>query len=293
MALLSHGAQHSFDDAVATTRRRLVAVGDTAAGLLSEKLRMLDQLGQFGLGRQLLLHGGLDSQWSHYVHDECAAWRLDDGHKHPLEAVLLELWRGGRERLGMCRRLLNAELFEGITMLSVPCGLMSELLGLDFTGLTRFELVGIDLDPAALVTASERADKLGLAKHTRFARCDAWELPFKSSFDRIVSLGLNTYAPDVETAVALYRTLYRALVPGGKLVLGYMTPSTAPERDPHAFTLEEQRLAHVLFREILAIRFAHTNTTAEITSLLERVGFRDVRCHFSGPRSSNLAVATK
>ena len=76
-------------------------------------------------------------------------------------------------------------------------------------------LTGIDLSPAMLTLARDRARELGLAAALLVA--DAQALPFTpASFDSVVcTLGLNAI-PDDRAAVA---EMYRVLRPGGRLVL--------------------------------------------------------------------------
>jgi ubiquinone/menaquinone biosynthesis C-methylase UbiE len=76
-------------------------------------------------------------------------------------------------------------------------------------------LTGIDLTPAMLRLACDRARELGVAAALLVA--DAQALPFPAaSFDSVVcTLGLNAI-PDDRVAVA---EMYRVLRPGGRLVL--------------------------------------------------------------------------
>ena len=76
-------------------------------------------------------------------------------------------------------------------------------------------LTGIDLTPAMLTLARDRARDLGVAAALLVA--DAQALPFAAaSFDSVVcTLGLNAI-PDDQAAVG---EMYRVLRPGGRLVL--------------------------------------------------------------------------
>lgn len=88
-------------------------------------------------------------------------------------------------------------------------------------------LTGIDLTPAMLTLARDRARDLGLAAALLVA--DAQALPFATaSFDSVVcTLGLNAI-PDDRAAVA---EMYRVLRPGGRLVLvGHVASSSRPVR---------------------------------------------------------------
>lgn len=88
-------------------------------------------------------------------------------------------------------------------------------------------LTGIDLIPAMLTLARDRARDLGVAAALLVA--DAQALPFTAaSFDSVVcTLGLNAI-PDDRAAVA---EMYRVLRPGGRLVLvGHVASPYRPVR---------------------------------------------------------------
>jgi ubiquinone/menaquinone biosynthesis C-methylase UbiE len=88
-------------------------------------------------------------------------------------------------------------------------------------------LTGIDLTPAMLILARDRARQLGVAAALLVA--DAQALPFAAaSFDSVVcTLGLNAI-PDDRAAVA---EMSRILRPGGRLVLlGHVASPSRPVR---------------------------------------------------------------
>jgi ubiquinone/menaquinone biosynthesis C-methylase UbiE len=88
-------------------------------------------------------------------------------------------------------------------------------------------LTGIDLIPAMLTLARDRARDLGVAAALLVA--DAQALPFTAaSFDSVVcTLGLNAI-PDDRAAIA---EMYRVLRPGGRLVLvGHVASPYRPVR---------------------------------------------------------------
>ncbi|HYX52517.1 MAG TPA: methyltransferase domain-containing protein [Candidatus Limnocylindrales bacterium] len=78
------------------------------------------------------------------------------------------------------------------------------------------QVIGVDVSPAPLQIASERAQQRGLA-NVRFQEADAHHLPFPdASFDRVTSrLGIMFFA-DVINAL---REMHRVLKPGGRATL--------------------------------------------------------------------------
>ena len=53
---------------------------------------------------------------------------------------------------------------DGIVFASLPCGVMRDLLKLDFTGVENFRLVGIDIDYESWELAKKLAEEYGLSE---------------------------------------------------------------------------------------------------------------------------------
>lgn len=118
------------------------------------------------------------------------------------------------------------------------------------------ELTGIDLSPAMLARARERADRLG--RTVRLQEGDAQRLPFPdATFDTVVATLTLCSIPDDVTAVA---EMARVLRPGGRLVLLDHVASPAPVIRAVQRVLDPLivRLAadHLLRRPEVAVRAA-------------------------------------
>jgi ubiquinone/menaquinone biosynthesis C-methylase UbiE len=83
------------------------------------------------------------------------------------------------------------------------------------------EVTGIDLAPALIETARERAADLGLSIDYRVGDCEQLDLP-DGSFDAVTSTFGVMFAPDREAAA---RELARVTRPGGRLALANWTPT--------------------------------------------------------------------
>jgi len=106
---------------------------------------------------------------------------------------------------------------EGVTWLDLACGTgaMAELAtkrGADVTG--------IDLAPALIETAKERAQEQGLDIDYRVGDCENLDVP-DASFDVVSSTCGVMFAPDHE---ATARELARVVKPGGRIGLANWTP---------------------------------------------------------------------
>jgi SAM-dependent methyltransferase len=83
------------------------------------------------------------------------------------------------------------------------------------------DVTGIDLAPALIETAKERAAELGLDIEYAVGDCERLELP-DASFDKVSSTCGIMFAPDHETTA---RELARVTKPGGKIGLANWTPT--------------------------------------------------------------------
>lgn len=278
-------------------RDRLINAGDTEIGPLSEKLSYLQELSEFEYGRFLILNGGLNGRWSHYAFYEYP--RLEDRSKiHPLELKLLDsqFMQSNQERTRLVHTVLLPELFDGISILSVPCGVMSDLICLDYSKIKNFKVLGIDLDEESLTLARAFAEKHKIQNNIRFEKQDAWNLKLENEFDVIVSIGLNMYSPNLEIAMSLYRTLYSKLKMGGKLIISFLTPDISfaeSERDA-TLVLPDEIHRQALATELYQVKYQqHTCTSNQIVKYLVESGFTSVSCHYSKFRAFNIALATK
>jgi ubiquinone/menaquinone biosynthesis C-methylase UbiE len=139
-------------------------------------------------------------------------------------------------------------------------------------------LTGIDLTPAMLTLARDRARDLRVAAALLVA--DAQALPFAAaSFDSLVcTLGLNAI-PDDQAAVA---EMYRVLRPGGRLVLvGHVASPSRPV----------QAAQHVIERWLLPVTGDHL--TRQPLALLGAAGFVIDRDQRSRMGIIQRLVATK
>src|SRR6476469_2714112 len=128
-------------------------------------------------------------------------------------------WRRQSAAMGsdMTRAIVEAaQVQPGMRVLDVACGTGEPAISLAALLADTGEVVGVDLSPAPLKIAEERAAQRGLA-NMRFVQADAHHLPFTdNSFDCITSrLGVMFFS-DLPRALAEMR---RVLMPAGRAVL--------------------------------------------------------------------------
>ncbi|RFP09378.1 MULTISPECIES: cyclopropane-fatty-acyl-phospholipid synthase family protein [unclassified Duganella] len=283
-ALISHGGQsaYSLDQLLPAIRARLSQAGDMPGATVAQQLEVLEALSSFELGRFLLTNRGLNAEWTHRLVSYSSADAV--ANISPLERMIVEelpAVLATRERYGVFRQQLQLLLRPGLVLASLPCGLMGELLSLDYCGLADVGLVGVDLDPAALAGAQTLARRNGLAERLTLHCRDAWSGLGQAPVDVLTSNGLNIYEPDDARVVALYRAFHAALKPGGTLLTSFLTPPptlspASPWRmeqlDPAALALQ-----YLLFVRIIEAKWSAFRTHEQTRNQLEQAGFTDIR----------------
>ncbi|MBA4749221.1 MAG: methyltransferase domain-containing protein [Alphaproteobacteria bacterium] len=275
-ALLTHQRSQN-DDVPDTLLQEIEARLRASQSLflpLEEELSLLEQMTEFELGRFLLKNGGINGYWTAY-------WLIHGPKKelaHPLENWLINKapsFVASRERFAIFTKETQARLRDGMRLASVPCGLMDDLLRLDYTNAPTTELFGYDLDESSLDLAKANADYLAPSQKTSFIKCDAWHLPQDASFDLITSNGLNFYVPEDAAVINLYRTFWGALKPGGVLITSFLTPP--PPLDPHSkWHLKnpgDMPKQMAIFKDLMTAKWTGLRTEALTRAQLEDAGF--------------------
>ncbi len=264
-------------------KKKIIERGDHPDASVQDLLNIVDGLNSFPLGRFLLFHRGLNGFWTHYIvtHPEREQQKLSKYEELLLEQLPLCL--ANQERYRIFKRLLQSMVKEGVRMASIPSGLMGELLSLDYSHVDNFFLYGVDLDNESLKLAEKWAEELGIKGKCAFKCQDAWE--FNGTFDVIASNGLNFYVTDNERVIALYRTFYQALNPGGVLLTSFMTP---PPNHPHytsewelsAIPQQAMGFQKVLFNYITQLKFQNYLPESKILEQLREAGFGHVEIFY-------------
>jgi SAM-dependent methyltransferase len=174
---------------------------------------------------------------------------------------------------------------------------MRDLLGLDFTAVEKFRLVGIDIDPKALEAAKQLAEEFGLSDHVGFFEKDAWNLPFQDRFTLLTSNGLNIYESDDVKVTELYRQFFNVLAPGGVLVTSFLT--TPPVLDPNSewnmtrIDQEALLLQKIVFSDVLDAKWQCFRTSKTTFSQLQTAGFCEIEFIYDDAHIMPTVVAHK
>ncbi|ANY17124.1 SAM-dependent methyltransferase [Bordetella pseudohinzii] len=271
---LSHGQRRPPADLEA----RLTLMGDLPGWPVSRQIELLHAVADSDLGDFLLTHGGLDAHWTDVVVGQ------HPGTGEAIERLLLERLPAAvatRARFGIFTVQLQQALRPGMTLLSLPCGTLTDLLCLDYSEAPGVRLVGIDLDQRALATAAARAKQQKLTVELRHE--DAWHCRLDIAADIVVSHGLTIYEPDDGRVRDLYGRCARMLKPGGLFVSSFMTPPPALRPDsPWRMDIldpADLMLQQVLFTRLLQPAWTGLRTHDETRALLAAAGLGEIAFH--------------
>lgn len=142
-----------------------------------------------------------------------------------LKARLLSVWSAGD--FGVIARFveeINEEIVAGqdikpgMRVLDVACGTGNSAIPAALRGA---EVIGVDIVPALLEQARERAKAAGV--NVRFEEGDAEKLAFPdASFDLVITIFGAMFAPRPDLVAS---ELKRVTKPGGRIVMGNWTPT--------------------------------------------------------------------
>ena len=271
---------------------RLESQGNLALPLEEEK-EFLQQLSEFELGRFLLTNKGLNGYWTAYI----IIHGPQKTDLHPLENWFLHsapAVRATQERYQIFKIHLQKHVCNGVKMASVPCGLMDDLLTLDYSDIRNVELTGIDLDENSVQLALANAKKCGI-ENVECRVADAWDLGVMDTYDLITSNGLNIYQPDNTKVINLYKEFYKALKVGGTLITSFLTPppSLCAESTWENFHMGDVIKQKAIFADIIQVGWQAFRTELQTRQQLESAGFEVLEVIYDSQGMFPTIVARK
>jgi len=303
---LSHEKRDgSFQEAKGAIIEKIHSRGDLPYASIKRQIDLVEQLSEFELGKFLIERSGLNGYWTHYVISHPSQGRLTGLNQHqkpfhPLEYYLLNrspTCLATQQRFEIFKTQIQKHLRDGCSLASVPCGLMADLLDLDFSNISEFSLYGIDIDPETLSHAMSYASENNLSQNCHFLHRDAWDLKLPEKFDLLVSNGLNIYEPDEEKVIELYRQFHTSLKPNGILITSFLTPPPIPGQktgwDLTRVNMEDAVLQKIIFADILSVKWQVFRTEETVKSHLQKAGFGDIEIHYDHAHIFPTVVAKK
>lgn len=304
--LLSHTVStKNIDIAIQEISSRIKQQGDKTYATVQTQLEILKQLSQFEFGRFLILNRGINGYWTHYMLTQPWTQR-ETPINHSIEKLtsleqfLLEsapTILATQQRFEIFLQENQKKVKNGAKLACMPCGMMGELLYLNFEKNDTVQLIGLDYDPNTLNDARSLATKQNLLSMVKLHQGDAWQMTFNNEFDLISSNGLNIYEPDDERVTQLYQEFYNALKPGGKLVTSFLTPpptvSDACEWNMAAINQADLLKQKIIFVDILEAKWQCFRTSEQTQLQLESVGFERIEFIYDKAKLFPTVVANK
>eukprot|EP01135_Chromosphaera_perkinsii_P002954 Nk52_evm65s230 gene=Nk52_evmTU65s230 len=301
---LSHYGNPTLQEVIARSNaveERLRALGDTENGPLEEKLYYLKLAADSELMRFILVNKGVNGRMTRIFtyHHMC---RFAPGLNpygtplDPLEELFLEKFRliqSTAERARIFDREIQKLIEPNKVIGSIPCGVFTDVLTLDYSKVSGYKLIGMDLDPNSLSQARQIAMNLNVSEQTELKEVDILAMDFQDTFDVLVSSGITLYMSNNEDIIQFYSKLYKALKKGGTLVTSFCTVEkewVLGEEDK-----EIKRLEIVVLEEILEVAWRNTVSTENLKEQLISGGFERENIDII-PDSRNMfptVIATK
>lgn len=304
--LLSH--QVTAPDLAITVnniKARIIKAGDLPHVSVKRQLQILNELTAFDFGKFLLQHQGANGFWTHYFlthpwHGRKTGLNNAQQPFTTLEGFILDqapLMLATQERFLHFLAENQLMVKNGAALACIPCGMMGELLCLNYAGISNIRLVGIDLDTQAINDAKILTQRNNLLHWTEFMQKDAWHLDLKNEFNLISSNGLNIYEPDDDKVFALYESFYHALVPHGTLVTSFLTyPPNFPELcewEMQKINPADSLLQRIIFGDVLNAKFQCYRTTTTTKEQLNKIGFKEIKFIYDRAKIFPTVVAKK
>ena len=283
----------------------IIERGDLPYGTIRRQLDILDDLQKFPLGQFFLERKGADGYWTDYIINYFSQfgqniYKKDNKPLSITESFILEkcpLTLATRERFQIYQKELQERMKENIHFASIPCGMMRDLITLNYSSINSFFLTGIDIDPNSIKFAKKLAVKNENYHHCSFIEGDAWNIQLSHKADVITSSGLNVYVSEKEKREELYFNLFNNISISGSLIISTLTPppdySKKSEWNLEKIPKEDILMEKLLFGDILGSNWRNYKDTQETCNELISVGFRNTKIIYDTQRIFPTIIAYK
>ena len=291
----THVKLDSHTEVVKKIKTKIVERGELSHISVDRQLVLVDQLCSFPFGRYILERKGANGFWTDYL----ISYQNKEEVLPPVGEFILNrslIVLSHRERFRIYQNLLQNLIKEDVILASIPCGLMRDLLTLNFSKISNYQLYGIDIDEESLALAKNLANDLGIKK-INLIQGDAWQLNYQEKFDVITSSGLNVYESCPSKVINLYENFYKALKPGGSLIISVLTypPGEKQQTDWNLDNIspDDIMMENVVYKDILDLNWRNFRTASEIDKDFKRAGFLNISIYFDKNRIFPTVLAQK
>jgi len=293
----------SFSKTVKDLNEKIIRRGDLPHISVKNLLKIVEDLCSFPLGKFFLERKGANGFWTDYIinhpNKKTNINSAGKSFSHTEHFILNKcpLSIATQERFKIFQSNIQKYLKDKMILASIPCGMMRDLLTLDFSNLSTFSIIGVDLDRQSLSLARKLAEEKKLKKHTKLIQVDAWNLTIEYEIDLITSNGLNVYIPDSQQVINLYKKFYSLLKKGGILIIGVLThpPENAAQSEwiMDDLPFDDVLMEKILFQDILESKWQNFRTSNEIYRDFYDAGFSDIQIIYDKHRIFPTVIATK
>ena len=283
-----------LDSVVEDAKKRILEVGDKNGFFVEKRLTLLKELTEFKFGRYLLINRGLTGYYTRYI-NLYPKRKHEYNITHPLEEFILNSPGivASQQRFDICQKLLKEHITDGMTVCSLPCGLMDDLLTLNLPNTTNVNFVGIDIDKESTNSAADDAKKLNLEKICTFYTMDAWEMKFKKEFDIVTSNMLVQYVNEDEKIKEFYKLIYESLKNNGILIISCLLPMSVVDWRKTKYKNEDVIKISAIFYDICQVKWSNFIMTETMIQQLKNVGFSSFEIHYDEIKRFPTILAKK
>ncbi len=304
--IIAYNDDNSYEESFNELKQKILKNSDKSDIPAAERMQILEDFSACEMGKYLIQYRILNGTWSRYItlypqNGKLTGLSSDGKPLSDFERWTLErcpLALATQERFFTFQKLLQSKFKDGMKVLSIPCGLMDDLLGLNYHNMRDFKLLGVDMDKKSLELALENAIQNNLQRHCEFIEADPWNLQINDHFDIITSNGLNIYEPDDERVEMVYSKIYKLLKPGGTLINSFFTPPPTREQksewDASQISGSDLRMQSILLGDILNVKWiAAHRSAATVHDSLKDGGFKDINIIYDRQKLFPTVVAIK
>ncbi len=290
----------SLSQAIKNLKQAILNRGDLPHVSIEKQLAIIDDLSSFSLGHFFLERRGANGFWTDYIINFPETKNSENKKLSPVEDFIINrcpLTIATRERFKIFQNCIKKFLKNNMKLASIPCGMMRDLLSINYKKCKAISLMGIDLDSESLKLASDLAKKLKASHITQFLQADAWKLPFHNEFDLITSSGLNVYVSNKKQIINLYKMFHKSLKKEGVLIVGVLTippyHSKNSEWNTKGIPKKDILMEKILYYDILDCKWGNFQKTEEIPNDFYLAGFSKVEVIFDKHRIFPTVIAKK
>ncbi len=267
---------------------------------IDEALKILERTAQTACGRFLIQHSELDIYWSDLLLYNPS--QLSSLAKENADEILetLPLVTALRQHIDIRRQILEDNLRNYLTISTLPCNGMGDILSINDKTLHTLRLIGIDTNPVAFEIAFQKAEQKNLSHWLEFLQYDPHHVPLEKDAAHLVIMPGSAYpfGPVIPSITQnLLTNVYQHLQEGGIFLTSLITPSPTTDAaslwDLKAINPSTLHHQNVLFKDILQIKENHTLTVDQLTDQLAESGFQNIEVGFDPAKIMATVVAQK